>query len=180
MLIGYARVSSPGQSLDRQIAALRDAGCRIIFKDTGSGGSLKGRPHLEKAIDQLGSEHILVVAEWDRATRSMTDGIDIMQRIAARGAAIKVLDKPHLDLTTPLGRGFLAFLSALAEDERDRILKRATDGRSAAKKRGVKFGRKPKLTDHQVKLARKRLAKGDSCRAIARDLNVSHSTISRL
>jgi DNA invertase Pin-like site-specific DNA recombinase len=62
---------------------------------------------------------------------SMFDGIAIMQRVHARGAFVKVLDKPHLDLTTPLGRGFLGFLSALAEDERERITKRAADGRKA-------------------------------------------------
>jgi len=65
----------------------------------------------------------------------MFDGIHLIERINARGALIKVLDKPHLDLTTPLGRGFIAFLSALAEDERHRILKRANDGRRAAKTR---------------------------------------------
>ena len=63
-----------------------------------------------------------------------------MQRVAARGAAVKVLDKSHLDLTTPIGRGFLAFLSALAEDERERIHKRATEGRKAAVAKGVHLG----------------------------------------
>jgi hypothetical protein len=58
-------------------------------------------------------------------------------------------DKPRTDLTTPLGRGFIAFLSAMAEDERSRILKRANDGRVGAKAKGIRFGRKPKLTDHQ-------------------------------
>ena len=62
-----------------------------------------------------------------------------IERINARGALIKVLDKPHLDLTTPLGRDFIAFLSAMAEDERGRILKRANDGRKVAKAKGVKF-----------------------------------------
>ena len=95
---------------------------------------------MEKAIEQLGTGDVLVVAEWDRATRSMFDGIAIMQRVHARGAFIKVLDKPHLDLTTPLGRGFLGFLSALAEDERERITKRAADGRKAAVARGVHMG----------------------------------------
>ena len=70
---------------------------------------------LEKAIDELGTGDILVVGEWDRGSRSMFDGIHLIERINARGALIKVLDKPHLDLTTPLGRGFIAFLSALAE-----------------------------------------------------------------
>jgi DNA invertase Pin-like site-specific DNA recombinase len=65
----------------------------------------------------------------------MFDGIAIFQRVHERGAAIKVLDKAHLDLTTKIGQGFLAFLSALAEDERERIHKRASEGRKSAKKR---------------------------------------------
>ncbi len=93
---------------------------------------------------------------------------------------VKVLDKPHLDLTTPIGRGFIAFLSALAEDERQRIVKRANDGRKVAKAKGVKFGRKPKLTDHQQEEALQRLIAGESCRKIGKSLNVSHVTISRL
>jgi DNA invertase Pin-like site-specific DNA recombinase len=63
----------------------------------------------------------------------MMDGVALIERIHARGALIKVLDKPHLDLTTPFGRGFIAFLSAMAEDERLRIHKRASEGRVAAR-----------------------------------------------
>jgi hypothetical protein len=66
--------------------------------------SLKGRPQLEKAIDALGTGDVLVVAEWDRATRSMMDGIAIIDRVLARGALVKVLDKAHLDLTSTIGR----------------------------------------------------------------------------
>jgi DNA invertase Pin-like site-specific DNA recombinase len=83
---------------------------------------------------------------------------------------IKVLDKPYLDLTTPIGRGFIAFLSAMAEDERHRIVKRANEGRAAARKRGVHMGRKPKLTDHQRQVVRDHLAAGESARAIARKM----------
>ena len=132
--IGYARVSTPGQNLDRQIAALRTAGCDRIFREKASGKEIRNRPQLEKAIDQLGKRDVLVVAEWDRATRSMLDGVHIIERIHQRGSLLKVLDKPHLDLTTPIGRGFIAFLSALAEDERHRIVQRANDG-----------GRQPRL-----------------------------------
>jgi DNA invertase Pin-like site-specific DNA recombinase len=80
------------------------------------------------------------------------------------------LDKPHLDLTTPLGRGFFAFLSAMAEDERGRVLKRANDGRVAAKAKRTRFGRKPKLTDHQQAEALKRLEAGESCWSIAKTI----------
>jgi DNA invertase Pin-like site-specific DNA recombinase len=114
--IGYARVSSVGQNLDRQLGALVAEGCDRIFQEKASGRSTKNRPELEKAINALGTGDVLVLAEWDRATRSMIDGVAIIERINARGALVKALDKPHLDLTTPLGRGSLAFLSAMAED----------------------------------------------------------------
>ena len=81
----------------------------------------------------------MVLAEWDRATRSMIAGITIMQRVQARGASIKVLDKPHLDLTTKLAQGNLIVLSAIAEVKR--INKRAAKGRKRPKMRGVKLGR---------------------------------------
>jgi len=110
----------------------------------------------------------------------MMDGISIIQRVADRSATVKVLDKPWLDLTTPMGKGILAFLSALAEDERERITRRANEGRQIAIANGTKFGRKPKLTDHQRQLARDRMANGETCRAIAMDLGVAHTTISRL
>src|SRR5215813_14261273 len=178
--IGYCRVSLTHQNLDRQLGALRAERVDVIFREKASGRSVKGRPELEKAIDELGTGDVLVVAEWDRATRSMFDGIHLIERISARGGLIKVLDKPHLDLTTPLGRGFIAFLSAMAEDERQRIVKRANDGRKFARARGVHMGRKPKLSDHQQEQALKRLLKGESARALGRSYNVHHATISRL
>ena len=178
--IGYARVSTPTQNLDRQLGALRAERCDEIFREKASGKDIKNRPQLEKAIDELGKGDILVLAEWDRATRSMMDGVHIIERINARGALLKVLDKPHLDLTTPIGRGFIAFLSALAEDERQRIVKRANDGRQAAKARGARFGRKPKLDTHQQKEALSRLLAGESARSVAKTYRVHHATVSRL
>jgi len=178
--IGYARVSTIGQNLDRQLGVLRAESCDEIFREKASAKSIKGRPELERAIDALGTDDVLIIAEWDRATRSMTDGISIIQRVADRGALVKVLDKPWLDLTTPMGKGILAFLSAMAEDERERIVSRANAGRAAAKARGAKFGPKPKLTAHQTNLALSRKLAGESSGAIAKDLGVSRSTISRL
>lgn len=178
--LGYARVSSIQQDLERQISALRTEGCDEIFREKVSGKSLKGRPQLERAIDQLGAGDILVVAAWDRATRSMVDGVHLIERIHNRGALIKVLDKPHLDLTTPVGRGFIAFLSALAEDERLRILARCNEGLVIARKKGVKFGRKPKLTEHQQEEVIKRLQAGESYRSVAKTFGVHHATVARL
>lgn len=180
MKVGYARVSTQTQSLDRQIGALNAVPVDRLFREKASAKSLQGRPQLENAIDVLGTNDVLVIAEWDRATRSMMDGITIIGRVAERGATVKVLDKPWLDLTTPMGKGILAFLSALAEDERERITRRAQEGRVVAKAKGVKFGPKPKLSSHQQAVALDRMANGDSARSIGKDMGVSHSTISRL
>ena len=125
--------------MDRQIGALRAERFDVIFREKASGKTVKGGPELERAIDELGTGDILVLAEWDRCTRSMIDGVDIIDRVHKRGALVKVLDRDYLDLTKPINRGILAFLSALAEDERHRIVKRADDGRASARKRGV-FG----------------------------------------
>jgi DNA invertase Pin-like site-specific DNA recombinase len=178
--IGYARVSSISQNWERQIAALRAERCDEIFREKASAASIKGRPQLERAIDAVGKGDVLVVAEWDRATRSMMDGIAIIDRVLARGALVKVLDKPHLDLTTTIGKGLLALFSALAQDERERIHKRAQDGRQVAKAAGRRFGRKPKLTQHQQAEALERITAGEKFRKIGKSYNVSHMTISRL
>jgi DNA invertase Pin-like site-specific DNA recombinase len=93
--IGCARVSALHQNLDRQIAALRSGHCDRIFREKASGRSTKGRPELEKAIDALGAGDVLVVAAWDRATRSMLDGVALIERINAKGALLEVLDRAH-------------------------------------------------------------------------------------
>src|SRR5262245_6466764 len=111
--IGYARVPTSTQNLDRQIGAPRAERCDEVYREKASGKGVKSRAghSWRRAIDALGTGDALVVAERDRATRPMMDGVHIIERIHALGAMIKVLDKPHLDLTTSIGRGFIAFLS---------------------------------------------------------------------
>src|SRR5277367_6831028 len=150
-LIGYARVSTQQQDLTRQRKALKGIGCAVIYSDTASGKSMAGRPQLARALADLDSGDELVIAEWDRATRSMWDGLQIIKAVIDAGAAIKVLDRSYIDLTTPMGRGVMAMMSAMAEDERLRIIKRTHEGRQIARAKGVKMGRKPKLTPHQIK-----------------------------
>jgi DNA invertase Pin-like site-specific DNA recombinase len=94
----------------------------------------------------------------------MFDGIDLIKRIHDRGALIKVLEKPHLDLTTPIGRGFIAFLSATAEDERHRIMKRANEGRAAA----IKYQAPPHPQSSTTTSGRRRLSASRTARAAAR------------
>lgn len=181
MLIGYARCSSLHQNLDRQLEALTVAGCEITFQEKASGKDMKARPQLLAALERLKEDDILVLAEWDRATRSMMDGISIMQTIAGKGALVRVLDKPFLDLTTPIGQGVLALLSALAQDERQRINTRSSAGRRIAKDKGVKFGPKFKMDDIQrVEAVKMMQDEGRTKTDIARLFKVSVSTISRL
>jgi DNA invertase Pin-like site-specific DNA recombinase len=106
--------------------------------------------------------------------------LQIIKAAIDAGASIKVLDRPYIDLETPMGRGFMAMLSAMAEDERLRIIKRTHEGRQIARAKGVRMGRRPKLTPHQKTEARQRLAKGESTRDLAKSYGVSVSTIGRL
>jgi DNA invertase Pin-like site-specific DNA recombinase len=178
--IGYARVSTEAQDLTRQLKALKRAGCDPVFSDKASGKSMTGRPALADALAELDEGDELVIAEWDRATRSMWDGLQIIKSVIDAKAAIKVLDRSYIDLATPMGRGFMAMLSALAEDERLRIMKRTHEGRQVAREKGVKMGRKPVLTPHQRDEARRRLAAGATTRELAKSYSVSRSTIARL
>jgi DNA invertase Pin-like site-specific DNA recombinase len=141
---------------------------------------MAGRPQLARALGDLDTGDELVIAEWDRATRSMWDGLQIIKAVIDAGAAIKVLDRNYIDLATPMGRGFMAMMSAMAEEERLRIIKRTGEGQKIAQGKGVKMGRKPKLTPHQMQEARQRLAKGEKTRDLAASYGVSRSTISRL
>jgi DNA invertase Pin-like site-specific DNA recombinase len=178
--IGYARVSTEQQDLARQMKALTRLGCAAIYSDKASGKSMAGRPELALALADLDNGDEFVIAEWDRATRSMWDGLQIIKSVIDAGAAIKVLDRSYIDLTTPMGRGFLAMMSAMAEDERLRIIRRTHEGRKIAQAKGVRMGRKPKLTPHQQTEARGRIAKGETTRDLAKSYSVSRSTISRL
>ena len=179
-LIGYARVSTQQQELPRQTKALKRIGCDAIYSDKASGKSMAGRPELARALEDLDTGDELVIAEWDRATRSMWDGLQIIKAVIDAGASIKVLDRSYIDLETPMGCGFMAMMSAMAEDERLRIIKRTHEGRKIAQAKGVRMGRKPKLTPHQKEEARRRIAKGETTRDLAKSYRVSVSTISRL
>jgi DNA invertase Pin-like site-specific DNA recombinase len=173
-------VSTKAQELERQIRALKAERCDEIFKDSASGKSLAGRPQLRTALDSLAPGDELVIAEWDRATRSMWDGLQILKEIIDAEATIRVLDRAYIDLTSPIGRGFMAFISAMAEDERLRIIKRAHEGRAIARENGVKMGRKFRLNDVQRTEARQRLANGEAARHLAKVYGVSRATIYRV
>ena len=177
--IGYARVSTDGQTLDHQQAALRQAGCERVFSEKIS-GAVTDRPALAKAIAALGEGDTLIVCKLDRLARSTRDLLNTLAAVCEAGATFKSLGDQWADTTTPHGRLMLTVLGGLAEFERHLILARTSEGRTRAQQRGVKFGRKPSLTQHQRAEALERRRQGEALVDIARSYAVSHSTISRL
>jgi DNA invertase Pin-like site-specific DNA recombinase len=180
MIYGYARVSTDGQSIAAQVAALGKRGARRVFREVASGATTD-RAQLRRVIDQLDAGDVLLVTRLDRLARSTRDLLNALAAIGDRKAGFRSLADAWADTTTAHGRLMLTVLGGLAEFERDLIRARTSEGRERAKARGVKLGRKPKLTDHQRREAiRRRDIDGETVRDIARSYNGSHSTISRL
>jgi DNA invertase Pin-like site-specific DNA recombinase len=178
-VVGYARVSTDGQTLDAQHAALKAAGADKLFSEKVSGAKIDRR-QLQRAIAALGSGDILLVTRLDRLARSTRDLLNVLAMIADKGAGFSSIADAWADTTTPHGRLMLTVLGGLAEFERELIRARTDEGRKRAMARGVRFGRKPKLTPHQVREAIARREAGEPLVEIGRSYAVSHSTISRL
>ena len=179
MIYGYARVSTDGQSVDAQVKQLRVAGAEKVFRETASGAQTD-RAGLRQVLGRLGKGDVLMVTRLDRLARSTRDLLNTLAAVAVREAGFRSLGDTWADTTTAHGRLRLTILGGLAEFERELIRARTGEGRERAKARGVKMGRKPKLTPHQIREAVGRRDKGETVRDIARTYNVSHSTISRL
>ncbi|MFG1182929.1 recombinase family protein, partial [Xanthobacter versatilis] len=139
MMIGYARVSTDGQTLDQQRAELKAAGCKRIFEEKASGAH-RGRPELAKMLDHLQPGNVVTVTRLDRLARSTRDLLDIAERIGHAEAGLRSLAEPWADTTTPAGRMVLTFFAGVAEFERSLIHERTSAGRAAAKAKGVRFG----------------------------------------
>ena len=179
MIWGYARVSTDGQSVDAQVKQLRDAVAEKVFREIASGAQAD-RAQLARALGHLTEGDVLMVTRLDLLARSTRDLLNTLAKITDRCAGFRSLGDQWADTTTVHGRLMLTVLGELAEFERELIRTRRTEGRARAIARGVKLGRKPKLTLHQQLEALRRREAGEPMRDIARTFNVSHSTISRL
>lgn len=179
MLIGYARVSTTGQNLESQIEHLQAEGCDKIFQEKLTGFDRR-RPQLEKMLKQIESGDTLLVTSLDRLARSTHDLFVITQKIEAAEASFRSIREPWADTTSSMGKFLLTVFAGLSELERNLINERTDEGRTSAKKRGVKFGRKSKLTSHQQDQVRTMLLEGQSIRAIARHFNAGVATIDRI
>jgi DNA invertase Pin-like site-specific DNA recombinase len=180
MIFGYARVSTDGQSVETQVRRLRAAGALRVFREVAS-GARADRLQLRRAVAQLEEGDVLIVMRLDRLARSTRDLLNTLAAIAEKKAGFRSLADAWADTTPPHGRLMLTVLGGLAEFERELIRVRTGEGRERAKARGIKLGRKPKLTLHQKREAiRRRGELGETLADIARTFNVSRSTISRL
>jgi DNA invertase Pin-like site-specific DNA recombinase len=180
-LIGYARVSTYGQTLDSQLEQLRAAGCgsRNIYREKVT-GARADRRELLRMLRRLAPGDVVTVTRIDRLARSTFDLFGIVKRIVGAKAEFRSLAEPWADTGTSTGRLMIAVLGGLADVERDLIRTRTAEGRNRAQKRGQHMGRPPKLTAAQQTEARRRRAEGATLAELARSYGVGKSTISRL
>lgn len=147
IFIGYARVSSVGQSLDIQLDKLQQQGCSKIYQEKESGTNTK-RSQLNACLDYVREGDTLVVTKLDRLARSTLDLCTIAQKLENKGVNLKVLDQ-HIDTSDSTGRLLFNMLGAIAQFETEIRAERQLDGIKKAKERGIKFGRKKALTQKQ-------------------------------
>jgi DNA invertase Pin-like site-specific DNA recombinase len=178
MKYGYARTSTDDQTTALQLAALKKAGCSKIFEDKGISGATLKRPALARCLAALESGDTLIVWKLDRLGRSLKSLIDTLDGLRGRGVAFQSITEA-IDTETPTGRAMWQLIGVFAELERSMIQERTKAGRKEAVKRGVKFGRKPKLTAAQIKHASQQIAKGERVPDVASLLNVDRATLYR-
>jgi DNA invertase Pin-like site-specific DNA recombinase len=179
MLVGYARISTDHQTNKLQLDALNAAGCQRIYPDQESGG-VRDRPELNRMLDQLRKDDVVVCWKIDRMSRSLRDLLDIMAKIEAAGAGFKSLTET-VDTTSPAGRMMLHMLGAVAEFEKAMIRARTKAGLEAARKAGKLRGRGFKLKpDVQDKIVRDIKSGSETMRSCAEYFHVNVSTIWRL
>jgi DNA invertase Pin-like site-specific DNA recombinase len=160
--LGYARVSTYGQTLGAQLEQLRGAGCTRIYREKVTGAH-NGRRQLLKMLDALAPGDVVTVTRIDRLARSTFDLFAIVKQIVDAKAQFRSLAEPWADTGTSTGRLMLAVSGGLADVER-----------------GQRMGRPPKLTAAQKAGARRRRAQSATLAELARSYGVGKSTISRL
>jgi DNA invertase Pin-like site-specific DNA recombinase len=180
MLLGYARVSK-GEEQDTRMqeTALRAAGVERLFTERASGGRWD-RPELHRLLDQLRPRDVVVVWKLDRLSRSLKDLLHLMERIAQAGAGFRSLTEA-IDTTTPAGRMLMQMVGSFAEFERAMIRERTQAGLVAARARGRRGGRRPKLGPQQQAALVDMVHAGRQSQAdAARVFRVHPATVSRL
>jgi DNA invertase Pin-like site-specific DNA recombinase len=177
--VGYARVSSAGQSLDVQLDKLKAYGCTRVFAEKRSGRQADSRPELQACLQFLREGDTLVISKLDRMARSILDLAKIADQLRRKGVALKVLDQA-IDTGTSEGMLMFSLLGAFAQFENDIRAERQFDGIAKAKEKGVAFGRKRALTPDQcARVKTLRQEENFSVPQLAERFNVGVATIYR-
>jgi DNA invertase Pin-like site-specific DNA recombinase len=178
-LLGYARVSTSDQSLDRQTDELKSAGAEMIYAEVGSGKKGADRPRWEELLRSLRKGDTLMVTELSRLGRSTSQLSALADDLRDRGIALRILNL-GIDTGTPAGKLVYSIIAAVAEMERDLLIERTMSGLAASRARGRKGGRKREFSPAAVRKAQEQYDKGDiSVTEIARVAGVSRQTLYR-
>jgi DNA invertase Pin-like site-specific DNA recombinase len=170
--VGYARVSTTGQSLDVQMSKLEAAGCDKIYQEKRS-GKTASRPEFKKCLEYIRSGDTLIITKLDRLARSVIHLSQIADRFQTEGIELVVIDQ-SIDTATSTGRLMFNMLSCIAEFENDLRSERQKEGIAKAKEKGVKFGRRSKLTPElEDQIVSLRESKSVADIAIETDLGVA-------
>ena len=179
MIIGYARVSTIDQNLDRQLDALGVSGAEKIFTEKVK-GKKADRPELMKMIEHLRDSDVVVIAELTRLSRSTKDLFVIVEQIQERGANIKSLKETWLDTTTPHGKLMFTIFAGLSQFESDLTAQRTREGLAAARARG-RLGGRPKVASDKSTMALKMYDSKDfSVDEICKSCHIGKTTLCRL
>lgn len=174
--IGYLRVSKREQCVDRQTDALAPL-CDELHIERLSAVA-RHRPVYEKVIKKLRANDTFIVLDLDRAYRSTVDAITEAEKLRKRGIQFRIVNL-NVDTSTPAGMLVYSLIGALAEFERRMLGQRTREGLAAARKRGVRLGRPPKLSDKQLRQARRRIANKEAVCHVAKDYGVAPWTLTR-
>src|ERR1700676_2638277 len=177
MKYGYARASTEDQNPAMQLAALKKAGCKTVFKDEVTGAHVK-RPALTRCLKNLKTGDTLIVWKLDRLGRSLRDLIHMLDGFKQQGIKFRSLTEA-IDTETPTGRAMWQMIGVLAELERSLIVERTRAGVKTAQRRGVKFGRKAKLTPDRFAHARKMINQGTTPTDAAKIIGIGQAPLSR-
>ena len=177
-VVGYARVSSVGQSLEAQQEKLVSYGVDKLFAEKLS-GTTAARPELKSCLEYVREGDVLVITKLDRLARSTLHLHKIVNDLNDRGVGFKVLDQ-SIDTTTKEGRLLFSILASLAEFETELRAERTNEGRIAAMERGVRFGAKPKLTENQIAEMKQKRSQGVLIKDLMNEYKLSKASVYRL
>ena len=178
MKIGYARVSTDEQDTALQLDTLHAAGCEKIYEETISSRS-KSRPQLDRLLDNIRDGDVVVVYRLDRLGRSLKDLISLLEIFRERHVQFISLTE-SIDTTSAMGNLVFNLIASIAEFERDLISERTKAGLAAARARGRNGGRKPALSQKQIKLIKSMLQDQSVTKTdVAKHFKVSRPTLNK-